>query len=201
MRPASSSRANKVSEGPLRSPAFPALNYYGHPIPMAVPYDEIERGAQFASRTPSCGESHGHQELSPLNKVSPPPKFETPNIKSPIVPVSPPSSRPSAPAPAVSSDPPPTRGPNKPRRGAQTLSPEPPLRSSPAPLAPTSEPDLPSDPPNSTAHATDWYTPASWSKNRASDPFPNRKEKRKRELRGMSNSKLRHLQHLNSRAF
>ena len=54
-------------------------------------------------------------------------------------------------------------------------------------------------PPNTEGHTTDWYAPPSWTKNRASDPFPNRQEKLKRKLGGMSNSKLRRLQHLNSR--
>ena len=189
MRPASPSRANNVSEGPLRSPAFPALNYYGHPIPMAVPYDEIERDARSASSTPSPRIS------PPTDELSPPPSSEILNIKSPVVPVSPPSSRTST----VSPDPPPTRRPRKPRRSTQTPASEPSPRLSPPAFAP--ELALASNPPNSTAHATDWYTPPAWTRNRASDPFPSRKEKRKRELRGMSNSKLRHLQHLNSRAF
>jgi hypothetical protein len=47
----------------------------------------------------------------------------------------------------------------------------------------------------------DWYAPPSWSGNRTPDPFPSRKEKLKRKFGGMSNSKLRRLQHQNSRSF
>ena len=68
-----------------------------------------------------------------------------------------------------------------------------------------SPPEPPSDPlnapPKRDGHATDWYAPPSWSKTRAPDPLPSRQEKFKRNLRGTSNSKLRRLQHMNSRSF
>ncbi len=52
------------------------------------------------------------------------------------------------------------------------------------------------DPLNRTGHTTDWYAPASWSIRRQPDPFPSRKEKLARKLRGMSNYRWRHWQHL-----
>jgi hypothetical protein len=136
-----------------------------------------------------------HQELSPLNKVSPPPESETPNAKSPAAPVSPSPSRP----PAVSSDPPPTDRPKEKRASAQIPVPE--SSQLPSRAAPARVLDPASDPPSGTAHTTGWHAPASWSRNRASEPFPGRNERVQRDRRGMSNSKLRHLQHLNSRAY
>jgi hypothetical protein len=67
--------------------------------------------------------------------------------------------------------------------------------------APEPLPDPLNVPPRSDGHTSDWYAPPSWSKTRTPDPLPSRQEKIKRKLRGMCNSKLRRLQHLNSRSF
>jgi hypothetical protein len=48
---------------------------------------------------------------------------------------------------------------------------------------------------------TDWYAPPSWSKTRPPDPFPSRKEKLQRKIRGLTSSAFRRLQHQNSRGF
>jgi hypothetical protein len=71
----------------------------------------------------------------------------------------------------------------------------------PNPSAPEPLPDSLNAPPKRDGHTTDWYAPPSWSGNRPPDPFPNRQEKLKRKFGGMSNSKLRRLQHQNSRSF
>jgi hypothetical protein len=64
-----------------------------------------------------------------------------------------------------------------------------------------SGPVPPNAPPNREGHTTDWYAPPSWTGNRPRDPFPNRQERLKQKLRGMSSSKVRRLQHFNSRCF
>jgi hypothetical protein len=166
----------------------PVLNMLGHPIPMSVHYDKIEGGADLASRTPSCGESHGHQELSPLNKVPSPPKPETPRLTPPF------------------SSPPSERAPVTPRANlpedhfVQPPSAEPcssgPGASAPALRVSGQSPQPPETGPESRQSTrADWYAPASWSNTRKPDPFPSRREKSARRLRGMSNCRLRHLQH------
>jgi hypothetical protein len=112
-------------------------------------------------------------------------------MKSPVAPTA--SSQPAAAPP----DSPASHRPKKPRGSAHVPASEPPTR--PTLAAPAPEPNP--DPLNSTAHTTAWYAPASWSKNRTPDPFPSRNEKLQRGGRGMSNSKSRHLHHLNSRVF
>jgi hypothetical protein len=114
-------------------------------------------------------------------------------MKSPVAPVTIPAPRP----PAVSSDPPPSHDPKKPPTSAHLPAPEPSACPGPSTFARELDPT----PTNTTAHTTAWYAPASWSKNRTPDPFPSRNEKLQRGGRGVSNSKSRHLQHLNSRAF
>ena len=64
---------------------------------------------------------------------------------------------------------------------------------------PTPAPPVPGITLTRTGHTTDWYAPASWSNPSQPGLFPSRKEKLARKLRGMSNYRLRHLQHLNSR--
>jgi hypothetical protein len=188
-------RSGSASRPPAKvyPPAGESLNAANVYEPRRNVYQQDELSPQ--RKVELRGVKKEHQELSPLNKVSPPPESETPNAKSPAAPVSPRSSRPEA----VSSDPPPTHRPKEKRASAQIPAHEPSARSSPAALEPEIVPA--SDPPNGTAHTTGWYAPPDWSRNRTPDPFPSPEEKGKRELRSMSNSKLRHLQHRNSRAF
>ena len=162
----------------------PALDYYGRPIKMHV--------------TPPSWEDE------PDAQSSEPPSRE---ISSPAGGTATPGFAPPSPSPSRSEPPPlsdsadfaaqPSRRSRKPRSRSTYVAstPHSELPSSP-PLSSDSGPDAD----HHEGHQTDWYAPPSWSKTRPPDPSPNRQEKLRRKLRGVSNSAFRRLQHCNSRA-
>jgi hypothetical protein len=83
---------------------------------------------------------------------------------------------------------------------ALAVSPELPAMRLPSP-APSPAAPVPGITLTRTGHTHDWHGPASCSKPSRPDPLPSRADKLQRELRSMSNYRLRHLQHLNSRGF
>jgi len=222
IRPGSASPAHSESEGPLFPPAFPPVDFYGNPIKLAVPWDEVKRDAQTASplparvhpqvrssdsgglhRTPGTGDAlfaDNKVELSPANKVS---RETAPTSQSPAAsPSTPPKEHPRQ-GDFVA---PPARRPavrplhhSAPTHivNAEPASPYAGLDGFPGPGPAAVPPD--SDLPNQPGHQKDWFAPASWSNTRSPDPFPSRKEKLARKLRGMTNYGFRRLQHLNSR--
>ena len=170
------------------------LNYYGHPIKLAVPPES-------GTATPGCV----HPNPSPSRPE--PPTVHGPQTcsskRGETVPEAQRSCAPSASDPADFVAPP-SRRHRKPRShsSAPGCAPHSEL---PLPLpiyATTAKPDSVGGPDDQhhEGHRTDWYAPPSWSKTRPPDPFPSRKEKIQRKLRGLSNSAMRHLQHRNSRA-
>jgi hypothetical protein len=195
------SPANKTigSEGPLRSPDFLSanagsafLNYYGHPIKLAVP-------PAGGTATPGCAHPN------PSASRSKPPTVPDPEIcSSAPVAAAVPQAKPSAsdPADLVA---PPSRRHRKPRSHSSVPGSAPhselpspfPISATPAKHDSLGGPDAD----HHEGHRTDWYAPPSWSKIRPPDPCPSRKEKLQRKLRSMSNSAFRRLQHQNSRGF
>jgi hypothetical protein len=200
----------------------------GHPTRMAVPSEQRERGTSpqvpEVPKTPAAASAptnlpHPSASVRPAAAppapvsptstslpqppaaaaiASPPPKLTMrPASSSRANNVSEgPLPRPVSRPPAVSSEPPAMRLP----------SPAP----SPAPAAPERKPredHFVAPPSRRPAQSempitrVDWYAPTSWSESRKPDPFPSRRDKLQRELRSMSNYRLRHLQHLNSRGF
>jgi hypothetical protein len=167
----------------------PALDYYGHPIkthavppPWADKQDALPPARGTA--TPGCAHPTGSASRSE------PPTAPDPETRSSARGdfLAPPSrrhrkyrSRSSAPSSAPHSEPP-----------------------SPLPISPTTaNPDSVGGPDDEhhEGHQTDWYAPPSWSNIRKPDPFPSRKEKLQRKIRGLTNSAFRRLQHQNSRGF
>jgi hypothetical protein len=176
-RTISAGHERNVADDPEPSSLPPEafLNYYGHPIKLAVPYDS-------GTASPDCA----HPNPSPSR--SKPPTMAAPQTRS------------SGPGDFVA---PPSRRHRKPRSHSSDpgCAPHPEL---PLPLpisATTAKPDSACGPDDEhhEGHRTDWYAPPSWSSIRKPDPCPSRKEKLQRKLRVLSNSAFRRLQHRNSR--
>ncbi len=191
---------------------FPSVNFYGHPIQPAVHWDEPnQRAAAPASRAEAGDPPHAvilsdprersisPGSLSPVPALSPVP---TPSPQNPPSPARVPGPR-EWPRPLTPEDRAwarafsgPDAAPDLPPPGLDWFPPDP-------NSAPPGQPGEPGkkDPLNRKGHTTEWFVPACWSAKRPPDPCPSRAEKRARELRGMSNSKFRRLQHQNSRPF
>ncbi len=180
---------------PSSLPPEAFLNYYGHPIKLAVPFES-------GKATPGCV----HPTPSPSR--SQPPSVPDPQTcssgRGATVHEAQRSCAPSASDPADFVAPP-SRRHRKPRShsSAPSCAPHSEL---PLPLpisATTAKPDSVGGPDDKhrEGHRTDWYAPPSWSKIRKPDPCPSRKEKLRRKIRGMTNSAFRRLQHQNSRGF
>ena len=178
---------------PSSLPPEAFLNYYGHPIKLAVP-------PEGGTAAPGCAPPN------PSTSRSKPPTVSGPQTcssgRSETVPEVQRSCAPSASDPADFVAPP-SRRHRKPRSHSSAPGSAPhselPL---PIPIsATTAKPDSVGGPDDERheGHRTDWYAPPSWSSIRKPDPCPSRKEKLQRKLRGLSNSALRHLQHRNSR--
>ena len=177
---------------PSSLPPEAFLNYYGHPIKLAVP---IESG----TATPGCAtpnpSSASRSEPSTVpdpqtcisgrgDFVAPPPRRHrscAPSASDPADFVAPPSRR---------------HRKTRSHSSAPNCAPHCEL-SSPS----TGSTDLAPDDQHHEGHQTDWYAPPSWSKTRPPDPFPSRKEKLQRKIRGLTGSAFRRLQHQNSRGF
>jgi hypothetical protein len=186
-----------AADGPESSlpPPEAFLNYYGHPIKLAVPYDG-------GTATPGCAPP------SPSPSRSEPPTVPDPGTcnsgRGETVPEAQRFCAPSASDPADFVAPPSRR-----HRQPRSHSSPPgcaPHSELPSPLpvsATTAKPDSVggTDDEHHEGHRTDWYAPPSWSKTRPPDPFPSRKETLQRKLRGLTNSAFRRLQHQNSHGF
>jgi hypothetical protein len=177
-----------TADGPEPSSLPPEafLNYYGHPIKLAVPPES-------GTATPGC--------MHPTGSTS---RSEPPTTPLAAVPEAQRSCAPSASDPADFVAPP-SRRHRKPRSHSSAPG-SAPHSELPSPLpisATTAMPDSAAGPDDEhhEGHRTDWYAPPSWSKIRPPDPFPNRKEKLQRKIRGLTNSAFRRLQHQNSRGF
>jgi hypothetical protein len=171
------------------------LNYYGHPIKLAVP---LESG----TATPGCAHPN------PSASRSEPPSVPDPQTcisgRGETVPESQRSCVPSASDPAEFVAPP-SRRHRKPR--SHSSAPHSAPHSEillPLPISATiAKPDSVGGPEDEhqEGHRTDWYAPPSWSTTRPPDPFPSRTEKLRSKIRGLTNSAFRRLQHQNSRGF
>jgi hypothetical protein len=181
---------------PSSLPPEPFLNYYGHPIKLAVP-------PKSGTATPGCAKPN------PTASRSEPPTMPDPETcaSAPVAAAVSEAQRSCAPS---ASDPadfvaPPSRRHRKPRShsSAPVCAPHSEL---PLPLpisVTTAKPDSVGGPDGKQheGHRTDWYAPPSSSSMRPPDPFPSRKEKLQRKIRGLTNSAFRRLQHQNSRGF
>jgi hypothetical protein len=166
-----------AADGPEPSslPPEALLNYYGHPIKLAVPPESGTAAPGCAQPTASTSRSQPPTAPDPPSRASGRSDFVTP----------------------------PSRRHRKPRSHSSAPG-SAPHSELPLPLptsATTAKPDSVGDRDNEhhEGHRTDWYAPPSWSSIKTPDPFPSRKEKLQRKLRSLSNSALRHLQHRNSR--
>jgi hypothetical protein len=184
--------------GDLEASALPPeafLNYYGHPIKLAVPPESGTATPGYAPPSPSTSRpqpptmpdsercSSGRGETIPEEHRS-----CTPSASDPADFVAPPSRRHRKPR-SHSSAP-----------GCASHSELP----SPLPIsATTAKPDSAGGPDDEhqEGHQTDWYAPPLWSNTKPPDPFPSRTEKLLRKIRGLTNSAFRRLQHQNSRGF
>jgi hypothetical protein len=168
----------------------PAVDYYSRPTP---PSWSDERNEQSVSPPPSRG---------PSSPTVPDSQTCTSSPVAAAVPESQRSCVPSASDPADFVAPP-SRRPRKPRSHVSAPSSAPHSElPSPFPIsATTAKHDSLGGPDadHHEGHQTDWYAPP--SKTRPSDPFPSRKEKLRRKIRGLTNSAFRRLQHQNSRGF
>ena len=162
---------------PSSLPPEAFLNYYGHPIKLAVPPES-------GTATPGCA--------SPKPSI---PRSEPPTTLLAAVPEAQRSCAHSASDPADFVAPPSRRRRKTPSHSSAPGS----APHSELPSPPAGSPDLGPDDEHHEGHRTDWYAPPSWSNIGKPDPCPTRKEKLQRKLRGLSNSALRHLQHRNSR--
>jgi hypothetical protein len=179
---------------PTSLPPEAFLNYYGHPIKLAVPPES-------GTATPGCAHPNASASQSQPSTVH----DAQPCSSEPVATAVPEAQRFCAPS---ASDPadfvaPPSRRHRKPRShpSAPVCAPRSELPS-PLPISATAvKPDSAggSDDEHHEGHRTDWYAPPSWSNIRKPDPCPSRKEKLQRKLRGLSNSAFRRLQHRNSR--
>ncbi len=174
------------SPEPSSLPPEAFLNYYGHPIKLALPLE---------SGTATPGRAHPNPSASRSKPPTVPDPEACSSRSGETVPEAQRSCAPSAgdPADFVA---PPSRRHRKPRSHSSAP------RSAPhseLPSPPAGSPDLGPDADHHEGHRTDWYAPPSWSNIRKPDPCPSRKEKLQRKLRGMSNSAFRRLQHRNSR--
>jgi len=181
---------------PSTLPPEAFLNYYGHPIKLAVPP---------AGSTATPGWAHPNASAS---RSEPPTAPESAACSSaPVSAAVPEAHRSCVPS---ASDPadfvaPPSRRHRKPRSHSSAPG-SPPYTELPLPVptsATTAKHDSAGGPDadHHEGHQTDWYAPPSWSKTRPPDPCPSRKEKLQRKLRSMSNSAFRRLQHQNARGF
>jgi hypothetical protein len=179
---------------PSSLPPEAFLNYYGHPIKLAVPYDS-------GTATPGCVHPTGSASRSE------PPTMPDPQTCSsePVATAVPEAQRFCAPSASEPADfvAPPSRRHRKPRSHSSAPG-SAPHSELPSPLpisATTAKPDpaVGPDDEHHEGHRTDWYAPPSWSNIRKPDPCPSRKEKLHCKLRSMSNSAFRRLQHRNSR--
>jgi hypothetical protein len=181
---------------PSSLPPEAFLNYYGHPIKLAVPP---------AGGTATPGRAHPNPSAS---RPEPPILCDPATCSSaPVAAAVPEAQRSCAPS---ASDPadfvaPPSRRHRKPRShsSAPGCAPHSEL---PLPLpisATTAKPDSVGGPDDEhrEGHRTDWYAPPSWSRTKPPDPFPSRKEKLRSKIRGLTSSAFRRLQHQNSRGF
>ena len=186
----------------------PALDYYGHPIKMhAVPPPWANEQDAFppARGTTTSGRAKPNPSASrPEPTTVPDPATSSSAPIAAAVPEAQRSCARSAGDPAAFVAPP-SRRHRKPRSHSSAPSCAPhselplPLPSS----ATTANPDSVGGPDDEhrEGHRTNWYAPPSWSNIRKPDPFPSRKEKLQRKLRGLTNSAFRRLQHQNSRGF
>jgi hypothetical protein len=195
--------ARNAAAGPEPSSLPPEafLNYYGHPIRLAVP---PAGGTATPDPNPSasrsepptahdlqtCSSGRGETGVSVLRDAEPALRpldqdlAESSQLGLPQKPESKRNARSAR---------------RKPR--ARTAAPPPSLPGHPLqPSIPVASPDG-SDDEHHEGHRTDWYAPPSWSSIRPPDPCPSRKEKLQRKIRGLTNSAFRRLQHQNSRGF
>ena len=167
----------------------PAVDYYGHPIKLAVPIESGTATPRCAHPNPSASRSEPPTVHDPQTSSSGPGDFvAAPSANDPADFVAPPSRRHRKPRSHYSA---PGCAPHS----------ELPM---PLPISPTTaKPDSVGGPDDDhhEGHRTDWYAPPSWSKTRPPDPFPSRKEKLQRKIRSLTSSAFRHLQHQNSRGF
>ena len=173
---------------PSSLPPEAFLNYYGHPIKLAVP---LAGG----TATPGCAFPN------PSASRSEPPTVSDPPV---AVPEAQRSCAPSASDPADFVAPPSRR--HRKHRSRSSVPGSAPHSELPSPFpisTTTAKHDSAGGPDadHHEGHRTDWYAPPSWSKIRPPDPCPSRKEKLQRKIRGMTNSAFRRLQHRNSRGF
>ena len=185
-----------VADGPEPSSLPPEafLNYYGHPIELAVPPESGTATPGCAPPSPSPSQSAPPTVSDPTSCSSAPVATAVPEAQQSCTPST------GDPAGFVA---PTSRRHRKPRSHSSATGSAPhselPL---PLPISPTTampDPTAGPDEKHHEGHRTDWYAPPSWSKIRQPDPFPSRKEKLQRKLRGLSNSAFRRLQHRNSR--
>jgi hypothetical protein len=190
--------ARKGAGGPEPSSLPPEafLNYYGHPIKLAVPPAGGTATPGCAHPNPSASRSESPTASDPAACSSAPVSAAVPETQRSCAPSA------SDPADFVA---PPSRRHRKPRSRSSAPGSAPhselPL---PLPISATAaKPDSAGGPDadHHEGHQTDWYAPPSWSKTRPLDPCPSRKEKLQRKLRSMSNSAFRRLQHQNARGF
>jgi len=167
----------------------PAVDYYGHPIKLAVPIESGTATPRCAHPNPSASRSEPPTVHDPQTSSSGPGDFvAAPSANDPADFVAPPSRRHRKPRSHYSA---PGCAPHS-------------ERPMPLPISPTTaKPDSVGGPDDDhhEGHRTDWYAPPSWSKTRPPDPFPSRKEKLQRKIRSLTSSAFRHLQHQNSRGF
>jgi hypothetical protein len=181
---------------PSSLPPEAFLNYYGHPIKLAVPLAGGTATPGRAFPNPSASRSEPPTAPEPQACSSAPVAAAVPETQ--------PSCAPSASDPADFVAPP-SRRHRKPR--SHSSAPGSPSHTElhlPLPISATPAKHDSAGGPDADhheGHRTDWYAPPSWSKTRPPDPCPSRKEKLQRKLRSMSNAAFRRLQHRNSRGF
>jgi hypothetical protein len=163
---------------PSSPPPEAFLNYYGHPIKLAVP---IESG----TATPGCATPNPSSALRSEPSTVPDPQTCSSGRGDFVAP---PSRR------------------HRKSRSHSSGTRSAPHSELPLPLpisATTVTPDSVGGPDDEhhEGHRTDWYAPPSWSTSRTPDPFPSRTEKLRSKLRGLTSSAFRRLQHQNSRGF
>jgi hypothetical protein len=188
----------------------PALDYYGHPIkthavppPWADKQDALPPARGTA--TPGCAHPTPSASRSEL-PTAPDPQTSSSGLGAFVAP---PSRRHRSCAPSAS-DPADFVAPPSRRHLKHRSHSSPPVCAPhsdlPLPLpicATTVKPDSVGGPDDEhhEGHRADWYAPPLWSKTGPPDPFPSRKEKLQRKIRGLTNSAFRRLQHQNSRGF
>jgi hypothetical protein len=184
----------------------PALDYYGHPIKTHVvppPWADKQDALSPARGTATPGCAHPNSSASrPEPTTVPDPATSS---SAPVAAAVPEAQRSCAPSASDAADfvAPPSRRHRKHRSHSSAPGSAPhselplplPISATAAKLDSVGGPDDQ----HHEGHRTDWYAPPSWLNIRKPDPFPSRKEKLRRKLRGMSNAAFRRLQHRNSR--